>query len=74
MRVCLLTVVQCTTVYVFYISTQRGDSAVIKATMEHESATLRVLVEAGADVNLLNEVRYTVTVDTAPHIIPSCPY
>ena len=56
------------------VSTQNGDSAVIRATVEHQPATLRELVRAGSDLNLQNQVRYTVTVDTAPHIIPSCPY
>ena len=56
------------------VSTQNGDSAVISATMEQQPATLRELVRAGSDLNLQNQVRYTVTVDTAPHIIPSCPY
>ena len=39
----------------------------IKATVEYESGTLRELVNAGADLNLQNQVRYTVTVDTALH-------
>ena len=56
------------------VSTQDGDSAVIRATVEHQPAILRELVRAGSDLNLQNQVRYTVTVDTAPHIIPSCPY
>ena len=37
--------------------TQRGDSAVIMATVGHESDVLRVLVDAGSDLNLQNEVR-----------------
>ena len=56
------------------VSTQNGDSAVMYATVKHQPATLRELVRAGSDLNLQNQVRYTVTVDTAPHIIPSCPY
>ena len=56
------------------VSTQDGDSAVIVATLEQQPATLRELVRAGSDLNLQNQVRYTVTVDTVPHIIPSCPY
>ena len=43
---------------------QRGDSAMILATVRHRSDALRVLVGAGADLNLQNEVR-SVTVDTA---------
>ena len=58
----------------FHYDTQNGDSAVIRATVEHQPATLRELVRAGSDLNLQNQVRYTVTVDTAPHIIPSCLY
>ena len=54
--------------------TQRGDSATIIATVGYHSETLKVLVEAGSDLNLFNEVRYTVTVDTAPHIIHRYPY
>ena len=38
----------------------------IKATMGNMSA-LSGLVCAGADLNLQNQVRYTVTVDTALH-------
>ena len=44
------------------------------ATVDYHSETLKVLVEAGSDLNLFNEVRYTVTVDTAPHIIHRYPY
>ena len=33
--------------------------------MEHRSDVLRELVRAGADLNLQNEVRYTVTVATS---------
>ena len=51
------------------ITTQRGDSAAIIATVRYHSEVVKVLVEAGSDLNLFNEVRYTVTVDTAPHII-----
>ena len=46
---------------------QRGDSAVIQATVEHQSVTLLELVRSGADLNLQNQVRYTVAVDTALH-------
>ena len=46
---------------------QRGDSAVIRATVEHRPDLLRVLVGAGSDLNLQNEVRYTVTVATWYH-------
>ena len=45
----------------------------IKATVEHESDVLRVLVEAGSDLNLQNEVRYTVSI-WIPRIISSCPF
>ena len=31
----------------------------IMATVEHESDVLRVLVDAGSDLNVQNEVRYT---------------
>ena len=51
---------------------QRGDSAVIMATVGHQSDVLRLLVEAGADLNLQNEVR-SGTVDTTSCIIPVCP-
>ena len=34
----------------------------IRATVEHRSDVLRVLVDAGSDLNVQNEVRYTVTV------------
>ena len=61
-------------VFIPTVSTQDGDSAVIGATVYRQPATLRELVRAGSDLNLQNQVRYTVTVDTAPHIIPSCPY
>ena len=37
----------------------------IRATVGRESGALRELVRAGADLNLQNEVRYTVTADTA---------
>ena len=56
------------------VSTQDGDSAVIAATVNQQRVILRELVRAESDLNLQNQVRYTVTVDTAPHIIPSCPY
>ena len=55
----------------FQFSPQKGDSAVIRATVGHESGALRELVRAGADLNLQNEVRYTVTVDTALHHVSS---
>ena len=48
-----------------YLSLQKGDSAVIKATVRHGSGALQVLVTAGADLNLKNQVRYIVTMDTA---------
>ena len=43
----------------------------IRATAEQVSGALRELVRAGADLNLQNEVRYTVTVDTALHHVSS---
>ena len=46
----------------------------IMATVEHRSDVLRVLVDAGSDLNVQNEVRYTVTVASAAGVIPSCPY
>ena len=46
---------------------QNGDSAVIQATIRHEPGALQELVSAGANLNLQNQVRYTVTVDTALH-------
>ena len=55
----------------FPLSPQRGDSAVIMATVQHRSD---VLVDAGSDLNVQNEVRYTVTVASAAGVIPSCPY
>ena len=39
----------------------------IQATVGHEVGALRELVRSGADLNLQNQVRYTVTVDTALH-------
>ena len=39
----------------------------IQATVVHQSDVLRVLVGAGSDLNLQNEVRYTVTVATWYH-------
>ena len=56
------------------LSHQDGDSAVIRAVVNYKPATLRELARAWSDLNLQNQVRYTVTVDTAPHIIPSPPY
>ena len=61
-------------VVILTVPTQNGDSAVIVASVKQQPDTLRELVRAGSDLNLQNQVRYTVTVDTAPHIIPSCPY
>ena len=49
------------------LTPQNGDSAVIQATVGHHSGALRELVRSGADLNLQNQVRYTVTVDTALH-------
>ena len=46
---------------------QKGDSAVIQATVRYGPDALRVLVGAGSDLNLQNEVRYTVTVATWYH-------
>ena len=67
-------VMHCQVLFIPTVSTQTGDSAVIAAAVEQQPAPLRELVRAGSDLNLQNQVRYTVTVDTAPHIIPSCPY
>ena len=39
----------------------------VQATVKHQSDALQELVNAGADLNLQNQVRYTVTVDTALH-------
>ena len=39
----------------------------IKAILRHQTDALQELVSAGADLNLQNQVRYTVTVDTALH-------
>ena len=46
----------------------------IMATVEHRSDVLRVLVDAGSDLNVQNGVRYTVTVASAARVIPICPY
>ena len=43
----------------------------IIAIERQESGALQELVRAGADPNLQNEVRYTVTVDTALHHVSS---
>ena len=67
-------VMHCRVLFIPTVSTQNGESAVNKATVYCQPATLRELVRAGSDLNLQNQVKYTVTVDTAPHIIPSCPY
>ena len=48
-------------------SPQNGDSAVNLATVRHQSGALKELVSTGANLNLQNQVRYTVTVDTALH-------
>ena len=50
-----------------HLSVQEGDSAVIMATVVHKSGALQELLRAGANLNLQNEVRYTVTLDTALH-------
>ena len=39
----------------------------IQATVGIQCDALQELVSAGADLNLQNQVRYTVTVDTALH-------
>ena len=50
----------------------------ITATVECEPGVLLELVRAGADLNLQNEVRGSVALDTtaiaAPCIIPCCLY
>ena len=56
-----------TVLTVLLLTTQNGDSAVIQATVRHKTGTLSELVSAGADLNFQNQVRYTVTVDTALH-------
>ena len=61
-------------VFSFPLSPQRGDSAVIMATVEYMADVLRVLVDAGSDLNVQNEVRHTVTVASAAGVILSCPY
>ena len=43
----------------------------MEATVQHQSGALRELVTGGADLNLQNEVRYTVTVATALHHVSS---
>ena len=43
----------------------------IRATERYRSGALRLLVYAGADVNLQNEVRYKVTMDTAVYHVSS---
>ena len=43
----------------------------IRATIHHRSGALRLLVDAGADLNLHNEVRYKVTMDTTLHHVSS---
>ena len=58
----------------FPLSPQNGDSAAIMATINQRSNVLRVLVDAGSDLNVQNEVRYTVTVASATGVIPSCQY
>ena len=58
----------------FSLSSQDGDSAVIRATAEYQPAVLRELVRGRSNLNLQNQVRYTITVNTASHIIPCCPY
>ena len=39
----------------------------IMATLGHQSGALQELVRSGADLNIQNQVRYTVTVYTALH-------
>ena len=51
------------------LSLQAGDSAAMRAVQFYRSAPLRELVRAGCDLNLQNQVRHTVTVDTAPHVV-----
>ena len=46
----------------------------ITATVRHWSDVLKVLVDAGSDLNVQNEVRYTVNVASAAGVIPSLPY
>ena len=42
----------------------------IMATVQHRSDVLRILVGAGSDLNMQNEVRYTVHVVSAAGVIP----
>ena len=53
----LLRIIFFIAVIILTVSTQNGDSAVIRATMEQEPATLMELVRAGSDLNLQNRVR-----------------
>ena len=75
--VCLCTELMCLDrVGCISIPPQRGDSAVIRATLRYQSGALQELVRAGADLNLQNEVRCRCSYCrhcTAPCIIPSCP-
>ena len=69
---CTVTCITCTSsndlVYIdIHHSLQDGDSAVIRATLLHRSGALHLLVDSGADLNLHNEVRYKVTMDTTLH-------
>ena len=43
----------------------------VKSKGRYRSGVLRELVRGGADLNLQNEVRYTVTVATALHHVSS---
>ena len=43
----------------------------MRATVKYRSDVLQELVRGGADLNLQNEVRYTVTVATALHHVSS---
>ena len=63
----MVSVYQCHRYIDIHHSPQDGDSAVILATVGHHSGALKELVSAGADLNLQNQVRYTVTVDTVLH-------
>ena len=59
--------------FISTLSTERRLSC-DRATVGHWSDILRVLVDAGSDLNVQNEVRHTVTVASAAGVIPSCLY
>ena len=56
------------------LAPQDGDSAVIIATQYHHFEALKELVAAGANLNLMNQVKVQLLMGTAPGIIASCLY